>query len=451
MPADSIRKLRFDDVRSMHLLVALSGGADSVALLALLCRERSTYGLHITAVHYHHGIRGDAADADAAFCRHLCAEMGVELIEGSGNVPHYARENHLGLESAAREMRYAFLHRVLDEIKADKIALAHHLDDQAETILMHLLRGAGCSGISGMHRIQGRLYRPLLEIPKADLVQFLQENGIGWREDSTNHIADNPRNALRLHVLPKIEESYPAAAAAIARYGCIAAEEDDCLRCMTQRFLAENLERGPYGQRLLLRGDEDAALLRRVLRQIAGGSLTFEKTDAAVAIARREKGRLEISGTLSIEKTPRALYFLPKGREKPAAVPLKIPGITALGGICRILAECGDFPIDGHNPLVECLDAEALDGAQLRLRQDGDRIHPLGAAGERLLSDYLIDKKMDRPLRNCMPVVARGRQILWAGGVGISHTARIQSDTRRRVRLTIIPITDERAEVHHEK
>ena len=443
MAADLIRKLRFDDVQGMHLLVALSGGADSVALLALLCQARSDYGLGISAVHFHHGIRNEEADSDAAFCRGLCARLGVELIEGSGSVPRYARENHLGMESAAREMRYAFLRRVLHEVRADKIALAHHLDDQAETILMHLFRGAGLSGIRGMQRMQDDLYRPLLDISKAELVQFLQENGIGWREDSTNFIADNPRNALRLHALKEIEKHYPSVSAAIARYGRIAAEEDIWLQRMTGRFLVEHLQSGPYGRRLLLHGDEDTALLRRCIRSIAGAHLSLEKTDEAVAIARSEKGRMEISGKLTIEKTPRALYFLPKDREKPAEVPLKIPGRTVLPGVCRIVAECGDFPIDADDHLVECLDAEALEGAMLRLRRDGDRIHPLGARGDRLLSDYLIDKKIDRPLRGWMPVVARQRQVLWAGGVGIAHGARIKDDTQRIVRLKIIPITDE--------
>ena len=443
MPSDSLDSLRFDDVRSMHLLVALSGGADSVALLALLRRAQEDYGLRITAAHYHHGIRGVDADADAAFCRDLCARLGVPLIEGSGDVPLCAREKRLGLEEAAREMRYAFLHRALQQAGADKIALAHHLNDQAETILMHLFRGAGMGGMGGMARMQGTLFRPLLDVPKRALMDFLEENGIGWREDATNQISDNPRNALRLHVMPEIEKSYPAAAGAIARYGHIARQEDQFLARLTERFLADRLQRGPYGARLILQGDEDDTLLRRALRHLAGGDLSLRQTDALLALARSEKGRMEISGALFAEKAGGAMYFLPKGKEKPAAVALQIPGETLLPGVCKVLAERGNFAIEAGDPLVECLDEASLAGAQLRLRRDGDRIRPLGSPGERLLSDYLIDKKIHRPLRDWTPVVAVGRQILWAGGVGISHRARIQSDTRRMVRLKIIPITDE--------
>ena len=443
MADNSTRNLRFDDVRDLHLLVALSGGADSVALLHLLKDAAREWNLRISAAHFHHGIRGADADQDAAFCRELCAGLGVHLIEGRGDVPLHARENAMGLEAAARELRYEFLRSALHDCKADKIALAHHLNDQAETILMHLLRGAGGRGICGMRRMQGELYRPLLEVSKAEITQYLREQGISWREDATNALDDNPRNALRLHVLPEIEKCYPSAAKAIARHGRIAALEYDLLACMTEAFLNERLQKGAYGRRLRITGDEEEAILRRAVRRIIGEPLSLEQNDAVIALAKCTRGKLEISAGLCAEKTGTWLYFLPKDGEKPAPVELKIPGETVLSGICRIVAQCGNFPIQKNDPNVEILDADVLDGAVVRLRQNGDRIHPLGAKGERLLSDYLIDKKIDRPIRNCMPVIAREEQILWAGGAGISHAARIQSNTRRRVRLEIFPITEE--------
>lgn len=443
MVSAGVENIRFDDVRSKHLLVALSGGADSVALLKLMCMQRDELNLQLTAAHLHHGIRGPQADEDAAFCRKLCASLEVSSIEERIDVPALAQARGQGLETAAREVRYDFLRRAKQQCGADLIALAHHLNDQAETILMHLLRGAGPEGACGMARISGDLYRPLLETPKAALMQFLEEAGIGWQEDATNQVSDNPRNALRLHVLPEIEKSYPSAAAAIARYGRLTRIESDYLERLTCAFLQKQLERGPYGQRIRLCGGEDEAILRRAIRKIAGRDLAAEKIDAIISLANQTRGKMEISGNLRVEKTPGYLYFLPAQPVYPEAVPLKVPGETLLSGVCRIIAEEGTFPLEENDPCTEVFDARLLRGAVLRTRKNGDRIHPLGAPGEKLLSDYLTDRKIDRPLREFLPLVACESRILWACGVGMSHEARIQPDTLRTVRLRINFITEE--------
>ena len=174
MACVQLPQICFDDVRGEHLLIALSGGADSVALTCLLAQSREKYALRLTAAHLNHGIRGADADADAALCRKLCDRLGIGLIEGHADVPRIARETGQGLEAAAREARYRFLREARLRCGANRIVLAHHLDDQAETVLMHLLRGTGPEGVCGMARVSGELYRPLLEVRKAALVQYLE-------------------------------------------------------------------------------------------------------------------------------------------------------------------------------------------------------------------------------------------------------------------------------------
>lgn len=439
-----IEDIRFDDARGQRLLVALSGGADSVALLCLLLRRQACDGiLSIHAAHFHHGIRGSEADGDLAFCRALCEEMHVPLIHAGADVPALARARGVGLETAARDARYAFLEAARRDCGADVIALAHHMDDQAETILMHLLRGAGPEGACGMARRSGNLYRPLLEVPKRALVQFLETSGIGWREDATNGVSDTPRNALRLNVLPEIERSYPSAAAALARYGRLARIESDYLARQTEDFLLKRLERGPWGARLRLHGDEEEAVLRRALKRLCAQAQDANAMDALAALARTPRGRMEISGGQRVERTPDWLYFLPKAAKLAAVVPLKVPGETELEGLCCVRAELGDFPIERSNPATECFDPTSLAGAVLRTRRDGDRFHPLGAPGDRLLSDYLTDRKVDRPLRDYLPLVAVENRVLWACGIGMSETARMRGE-RRCARLTIYKITDEK-------
>ena len=440
MASEGMDRVHFSDARGRFLLVALSGGADSVALLCLAHQRREQDGLRLAAAHFHHGIRGAEADGDLAFCRSLCVRLGVDLIEGYADVPALSRNRRLGLETAAREARYAFLEEARARCGADWIALAHHLDDQAETLLMHLLRGAGPEGACGMARRAGRLYRPLLDVPKAALVQFLEEAGISWREDATNGVSDTPRNALRLNVLPEIERSYPSAAVALARYGRLARIESDFVGRLAERFLAERLESGPYGRRLRIEGDEEEALLRRSLRTLCGRDADAEKIDAIAALARESRGRMEICGGLRAEKTPGWLYFLQSGTECIQDAPLELPGETDLPGLCRVRAELGNFALSRNDPRTELLNPDALRGAVLRTRRPGDRFHPLGAPGDRLLSDYLIDRKIDRPLRDFWPLVAVGNRVLWVCGLGLSQTARLRDERMRCVRLTIYPL-----------
>jgi len=169
------------------------------------------------SVNFHHGIRGEEADGDAVFCRELAERHGIPFREGRADVPALARSRGIGLETAAREARYAFLRSAAAELNCDAIALAHHRDDQAETVLMHALRGSGIRGLSGMEPERDGLVRPLLGASKREILEFLEANGVPWREDRTNREDDNPRNALRNRIMPQLESVYPGCTGALAR------------------------------------------------------------------------------------------------------------------------------------------------------------------------------------------------------------------------------------------
>lgn len=425
----------FSAAKGRRLLVALSGGADSVALLCMLTEARKELGIDLHAAHVNHCIRGEESQADAVFCRVLCEELRIPLHIEEIDVPSAACESGEGIETAARRLRYAALRRIKCEIDADWIALAHHLNDQAETVLMHLLRGCGPDGIGGMAELSGDLYRPLLGTPKSTLEKWLSDRGRTWRVDSTNFEICTPRNALRLHALPVLEESYPKAAAAIARYAEAAQCDNRLLERLTREFLDSHLERGPYGVRILHPEEADEAILRRAIRQVCSTELSHEKLAELISLCRGNRGRLEISGKLNAERTPSALYLLPKAKELPEAVPLILEGSVEFGKLGRMTAQpSAAIPVRDH-PNRQVLDAVSLDGAVLRTRREGDRIRPLGG-GDKLLSDYLTDRKIDRPLRDTLPLIAAGNRILWVVGVGISEDARLRPETRQAIELT---------------
>ena len=416
-----------------RVLIALSGGADSVALTAMLCEARPALGLTLFAAHLDHGIRPESAD-DAEWCRRLCAGLDIPFVAERIDVPALAARSGEGLETVARRVRHAFLRRQREALGAEFIALAHHMDDQAETVLMHLCRGTGPEGIGGMAEASGALVRPLLGLRKRELLAYLDRRGLTWREDATNAVDDNPRNALRLHGIPALEHAYPGFVPAAARYARSARIESDYVADQTRLWMDGRLREGPFFQYLCLEPPVPEALLRRAIRALCGTALPWDRLNALAALAGADRGRLQVSPALTAERGRRGLYFL---REAPPPIPeapLSLNGKTRLEGLCEIEAACAEaVPVRG-DPWRQALDADALEGAVVRTRRAGDHIRPLGC-GDRLLSDYMTDKKLDRPLRDCLPLVAKGERVLWACGLGISEDAKLTGRTRRAVAL----------------
>ena len=413
----------FTAARGKRLLIALSGGADSVALAALLAEARGELGLELYAASIDHGIRPESAD-DTEFCRDLCARLEIPFLTARLDVPGEARMRREGLESAARRLRYEQLRRFRDEVGADLIALAHHMDDQAETVLMHLGRGAGTGGVGGMRKLSGDLWRPLLDCRKAELVDYLEARGLAWREDGTNRVPDNPRNAIRLNVLPALEQCYPQYVPAIARFARIAQVEDDCLGALTAGFLAKGGGVRGFCRWIELAQPPHPAILRRSLIGACPGPLAWEQVNALAALCGQDRGKLDLGGGIIAERTGHRLYFVRKRPPQIAPAALALDGVTAFPPLGRVTAApCEPAPVR-DDPMRQVLNPAALEGAVVRTRRPGDRIRPLGC-GDRLLSDYLIDRKLDRPLRDVTPLVAVGGRVHWVVGHGISREAAL--------------------------
>lgn len=429
------------------VLAAVSGGADSVALLALLRDCANKGGIRLEAAHFEHGIRGEESRSDARFVQKLCEEWGIVCHMGACDVPALASERHVGLEQAARDARYAFLRRVKTEIGADCIALAHHMDDQAETVLMHLLRGAGLRGASGMAAREGDLYRPLLNVRKSELVAFLRENGIPWCEDSTNAQADTPRNRLRLEALPALEAAYPGAARALCRFAGIASREDDYMSAQTMAFLRAHAERTPVGLRLNADGsDVHEAILMRAAHRLT--DLDSAGCGLIGALCRLRKGQVMLENGWLAEKTGNSLYLMRGTAHFDGEWPLNGEGVYELGALGRVTVRSVDglCKPDGTERCA-CVSRKAVHGAVLRTRRAGDRIRPLGMAGRMKLSDYFINRHVDRPMRDAVVLLARGSDVLWAAGVGLSEDARLnEGECGLELTLSgdVMPWSDER-------
>lgn len=318
-----------------RVLAACSGGVDSVALLDLL---RGLPGVTVVCAHYNHGLRGAESDRDEEFVRGLAERLGLECVVGRGDVAAYAREQGMGIEAAARELRYRFLHEAAGRSGCSRIATGHNANDNAETVLFHLLRGSGAAGLSGIRPVRSDgVIRPLLSVTRRELEDYLRERGVPHVEDSTNADEGYARNALRRRVLPELEALNPAAVAHIGAAAESLREDEAVLEGMAEAFLAEHWRGGrlpvppllalprSVALRALRRccGDPGRGHLLRVLGLCAGGAnrsldlpgcrvrrerdqLCFGPPETPVALPRRA---LIPGGTLELPETGQALRW----------------------------------------------------------------------------------------------------------------------------------------------
>jgi tRNA(Ile)-lysidine synthase len=432
-----------------RVLVAVSGGADSVALLHLLVALAPRWRLDLHVLHVDHGLREDSA-ADAAFVRGLAAGLGVPAAVARVTVPPGGSR-----EAAAREARYAALEAEADRVGAARIAVGHTADDQAETVLMRVLAGAGVRGLAGIPPVRGRIVRPLLEVRHARLVEALAAAGVAWREDPTNRDPKFWRNRLRHEVLPWLETTHaPHAVAALARVARLARAAADAL----DRQAAEVLDRlgVAAGGAIVLPRAALAALPREIaaetLRQAAarlGGRASLRAwghRGLRRVLASPPPRRPFRLGGIVIEVSGERVRL---GTASPAplrARPVARPGRTALPevGLALVVRE---VPAAGYRVPREAdraaFDADALAGPLgARPRRRGDRFVAFGGVTRRLKS-LLIDAGVPRWERARVPLLEAGGDIVWVIGLRRGAAAPVTAATRRVLEVRVTPLAED--------
>jgi len=418
-----------------RVFVAVSGGADSVALLFLLLSLREAFGVELMTAHFEHGIRGEASRGDAAFVKKLCDRIGVSCFVESGDVPALSAARKWNVEDAARKARYEFLHRIAVENKANRIALGHHMRDQAETLLLHLARGCGLNGLSGMRYESGMLIRPLLDVMPEELKAYLRERKIQWREDETNDDIRCSRNLLRHNVLPMLEFINPRVCEAMTRTALQAAKAQDALNDHARSYLRDRVKRMPYGAFWLI-GDAPPTIdACRLFASFAGiPPLDAAQSEALCTLPVSAVCNLP-SGWRALRTRERLHLLLPTRHERLMFEPglglaKKFSIETRNPGEVHDSGDCGD------GVRTQALDADKTSGAAFRFRQKGDVFAPIGGVGTQKLKQTLRDAGVDRPFRDMLPVLAAGPRVLWIVGLKPSQDAAITSETQRIVKIT---------------
>lgn len=405
------------------LVCAVSGGADSVALLHLLWGLSKELGFALSAAHFNHCLRGEESDGDEAFVRDLCKQWGIPLAAGRGDAARRARETGESLEEAARALRHGFL-----SAQPGIIATAHNADDQVETVLINLLRGTGLRGLCGMAPQSGRIVRPLLTVTRAEILAYLQKNGLTWREDSSNGVDDALRNRLRHHVIPLLRQENPSLAATVARSSAILRQDEGHLEAETAALLEKAARDGGLDVPILSSAPE--ALKTRALRQILGGSKPAAVHVAAMeALLQSTHGSSEIA--LPGSRLARREYDLLRIVPAAAAVfsPVTLhPGETAYLPGAALWVSLGEPGILEKD--VDFLSTFALNCGMMeknlqltiRPRQPGDRLALPG--GTRSLKRLMIDRKIPAHMRECLPVADDGRGVAAVYGLDCARDRR---------------------------
>lgn len=463
------RVVRMISTRALYepvdrVAIAISGGPDSVALAGILAEIAAQGGARVAGlVHVNHLLRGDESDEDERFCVALAARAGWPIDVARVDVRALARERRQSIEAAARHARYQVFDEAARRLDATVIATGHTLDDQAETVLLRLLRGAGTRGLSGIRPRRGNVVRPLIECRRAELRRYLEARGELYRVDSSNSNLDIPRNRIRHEILPRLEAIAPGCPRALARLASHAGDDERFLRraaielrpsivLSSSDAAAQGVSPARQAVSAVRLGGLPPPLGRRLVREVAAGvapgtALSAVHLDAVWALARADstRGHLDLPG-LAIDRDGDRLTFEPaEGRERPergqraqgldataAERPLTLPGSVTLpeAGVTISASATPRAVWEGTTPAagdVAVLQATSV-AAPLAIRywRPGDRFRPLGAPGRRKLQDLFVDRKLPRARRHLVPIVVDAHgHILWVAGVAMAEECRV--------------------------
>ena len=415
-----IQKKQFFTGRGL-VLAAVSGGADSVALLSLL----KEMALPLHALHCNFHLRGEESDRDEAFVRQLCRQLDVPLTVATFDTASFAKEKGISIEMAARDQRYEFFKRQAEEKGAEAVAVAHHLDDQAETLLLNLLRGTGLRGLAAMKPRSGIIVRPLLDVRRTDLITYLEEKGLTYVTDSSNLERDARRNRIRLDVMPLLRQINPRADEALAQTARIVRESlpiyDEAVR---RRFDEAGVTPTSLPLSFLRdAGDEAPALLHEWLSDWG-----FNSSQEAEILRSLETtpGRMWMSPKASLLLDRKELFIRPSAEteaENALQLNLRQTEVDKIG-------ETG--------PMIAYFDAEKLNQPlRLRTPRPGDFFYPLGLGGRKLLSDFMTDHHLTRFQKQTQPLLCHGDDIIWVIGLRSDHRYRVTKDSKAIVKIEI--------------
>lgn len=416
-----------------QVIVGVSGGADSVFLLYVLREFTQESGIGLSAVHVHHGIRGSEADEDAVFVRELCSRMEIPCHVEYADVPEVAANEKLTVEEAGRKVRYACFRREMERTGATKLAVGHHRDDSAETMLFNLVRGSGIKGLCGIAPVQNEVIRPLLNLRRKDIEEELQHRGIGWRTDATNEDVQYSRNRIRGELIPYLERELNREAVSHLNSAAEMLREIDAyMEMQADRWLETEQMNRLNLQRL---AETESALkgylIRRRISEIGGLKDVHREHIAAISsLTGASVGKqICLPGGRKVVRDYRELVFLAADDENRQGD----------GGFSVDWKEISGevFQKIQFDQYTKCFDYDRIKGnLHLRTRKSGDRIAVFADGRTQSVKEYMINERIPAQLRGRIPLLMCGDEVLWIVGYRANEIYRVTEETRRFLLVT---------------
>lgn len=428
-----------------HVLVAFSGGPDSVFLLSMLNSLKSQLKIELAAAHVNHNLRGAESDDDLEFSAGFCNETGIAFYSASVDVKTFAKEGSLSIEEAARILRYEQLSKLADEIGANKIATAHNLNDNAETVLLNLFKGKGLKAVAGIPIRRGNVVRPILNIKKDEILGYLKDKSIPFRTDLSNFSDIYQRNALRNKIIPLVKELInPQAEEAIFRYSQILSSGLDTLNEINSELLHTYVRLNDSSVEINLKMAEDHGialtieLIKHILLNEFNKEFRFSDKRHIISLINGQKGkRVGLSDGIEIIRERNSLTITKKQEDSyfEKSFTLGESVKTPLGSLHTLSVSKDEAEIT-NDANVEFIEADNLDDSfTVRTWKHGDRFSPLGMNGNQKVSDFLTNSKIPNKDRARQLVLLNKEKIVWVVGLRLDDRYKIKNNTKRVVKL----------------
>ena len=431
------------------ILVALSGGADSVFLLSFLLKYKKRFGIELYAFHLNHKLRGKTADADEKFCKEFCSERKVRFTSVSKDVKSYALINKISIEEAGREIRYAELKKAAEESSCNKIATAHNLSDNVETILLNFFKGTGLKGMVGIPVRRGNIIRPILSLSSDEIREYLKQNKIPFRVDESNLSSDYERNFLRNEIIPKLKERLsPRLEEKISNTSKIIFEINLFVENQIAQISSRAVKIEKDGLQInikeILKLDKSflGILLKSIIENNLGIELSSENIFALIDLMHSQTGReVHLKENVVAFKERTELII----GEKLISVYKKVDGIIKVGQSIKV----GDKTISiekvnrkniklTQDKFVEFISGDSVaEEFQIRRWKNGDRFYPIGMKGTKKISDFLSDEKIPSYKKQEHLVLTNSGKIVWVIGLRIDERFKVTSGTKKILKLTV--------------
>ncbi len=434
------------------LVVGVSGGPDSVFLINIL-KELGFKKLLIA--HLNHRLRGEDADMDEVFVRHLAQKLKVPLYVGRENVRSFCKERGYSIEEGARIKRFEFLRKVKEREKMDKIVLGHNLDDQVETVTMNFIRGSGLTGVSGISPKSNDIVHPILSVKRGEIIKYLKERDISFRIDKSNLSTDYLRNKIRNYLVPIIEREFNKKfKEKVFSLAEIVRCDDEYLDEITEKAAKEMVKFNKDFVTVKISPFENAhlSIKRRIIRKVVEyfgidlREISLKNIDEVIDVFGKRTGkRIELPGGIDAIKEYGKVIFEKRGeRLSLPEAKLLVPGKTKISGLL-IETELKEKWERKGDRFSECFDFDLLTfPLKIRLPKKGERFTPLGMKKEKKLKEFFIDEKIPTSIRWNIPIVADGKnEIVWVVGLRISDKFKI-TDFTKRILCIKIKLEDDR-------